>query len=162
MAKAGSKKYPLKFKVDALMLLQQNSFNAKITAEQLNMSQRTLAEWKKKFGPDVYGTLEEDDKLLVPDERFKKIGELRKSVLNREEMFLEKVYDARDEALKRGLELLPKTQDLKKVADFIRIAHEIITGDHIKSLEERKQSTTFFNFIQNQFIKNENNTTQEY
>lgn len=42
----------------------------------------------------------------------------------------------------------------------MRIAHEIITGDHIKSLEERKSSISFFTQINNQFV-NKDETDKE-
>lgn len=159
----GSKKYDESYRVRALLLLQHNGFNQKKTCEELGLNNRTLMRWRNLYGSQVFNTddLTSDDKGLIPIQREKQIKTLRSQILDKEEDFLEVVYQARELSLNKGIELLETEKDLKKVTDFMRIAHEIVTGDHVKSLDERKPST-FVQLVMNNWNSTTNQQTNNY
>lgn len=102
MAKTGSKKYPHKFKVKALLLYQNNGYNQAQTARQLKITPRTLNNWRKELGDEVFKEeINPEDKLLIPEERKKEITILRNEMMNKEEMFLERVYHARERSIEK-------------------------------------------------------------
>jgi len=154
---ANPRKYTKEFIVQALLILQRNDFNVNKTAKELRLQQVTLRNWKIKYGPDVFSELSSDDKLINPTERKKLISTLKEDILSNEKIFLDKVLAIRDMAIDRAEQLLPQERDLNKIANILRIMQELLTGEHIKSLDERNQHISFFNNIVNkQFITNNN------
>lgn len=154
---ANPRKYTKEFIVQALLILQRNDFNVNKTAKELHLQQVTLRNWKNKYGPDVFSELSSDDKLINPTERKKLISTLKEDILSNEKIFLDKVLTIRDMAIDRAEQILPNEKDLNKIANILRIMQELLTGEHIKSLDERNQHISFFNNIVNkQFITNNN------
>jgi transposase-like protein len=154
----GSKRYSKKFKINALLLLQNNGFNQSRTARELNINLHTLRKWRELLGAEVYdkSDLSEDDKNLLPIERASKVTVLRNNMMQAEEEFLTKVYDVRNKAVDRLLEIVGVSKNPRDLTDVLRISQEIVTGEHIKSLEERKHNANYFNVVLNQFTVNNN------
>jgi transposase-like protein len=154
----GSKKYTHKFRINALLLLQSNGFNQSRTAREVKVNLHTLRKWMEKYGAEVFDktNLSEEDKNLLPMERKGKINALRQDMMVREEEFLEKVYQIRDKAVDRLLAIVDKSRMTRELTDVLRITQEIVTGDHIKSLEEQRHNANYFNTVINQFTINNN------
>jgi hypothetical protein len=154
---ANPRKYTKEFIVQALLILQRNDFNVNKTAKELHLQQVTLRNWKNRYGKDVFTELSSDDKLINPSERKKVISTIKEEILSREKIFLDKVLTIRDIAIERAEQLIVDEKDLNKVANILRIMQELLTGEHIKSLEERNQHISFFqNIVSKQIITNNN------
>jgi len=165
----GNQKYSEKFKINALLLLQSNGFNQSRTAREIKVNLHTLRKWIEKFGTEVFDKkgLSENDKNIFPVERKNSITILRDTMMQEEEEFLTKVYQVRNKAIDRLLNIVDQSRMTKDLTDVLRISQEIITGDHIKSLEERRHNANYFSLVLNQFTINnkkdetkENNTNQ--
>ena len=157
----GPKKYTKTFIVQTLLILQRNDFNVNKTAKELHLSQKTLKVWKEKYGPEVFTEMSQDDKMLIPSERKKMIGTIKEEILSNEKIFLDRVLTVRNMAIERAEKIIDTEKDLNKLANFIRIAQEILTGEHIKSLEERNQHISFFQNIVKQQVINNNTLINE-
>lgn len=152
-----NKKYNQTFITKALLLYQKNNYNEKGTCDEIGISPRTLNNWKSKYGAEVLKSesLSPDELMVIPEERKKAIQGLREEIILNEKGYLEEISKARDLAIERAITLLEKETDLNKVTNFIRIAQEIMTGEQIKTLEERNNRSNFFTQIVNkQFVTN--------
>lgn len=159
----GSSKYSDKFKINALLLLQSNSFNKAKTLKEIKISRNTLGLWVRNLGEEVFNKsgITKEDVVLLPTERKDQIVTLRSSMMVKEEEFLQKVYDVRNKAIDKLIDLVDKVKITRDLTDVLRISQEIITGDQIKSLEERRHNSDYFTYVLNQFNIINNNEGKE-
>lgn len=152
-SKLPKKSYNIDFKIRALLLLRSYDFNYTKASKELNVHYMTLHNWKEKHGAEAYkdDNIQKEYEDILSTEREKRIEKVRKNFLDREKDYIDKIYDIRERAAERLMDVVVNSKDIRALNDTLRTAQEIITGEHIKTLEERKMSSRFFHTVVNQF-----------
>ena len=132
-------------KIQALVLLRENNFNGKKTAEQLGVSPSTLKTWKSRYGDRVY----RDMAKVVPSNKeygvaFSSIAIYMKDYNVR---FIKKALSVKMKALEKLEKLLEKEKNTSKVTEAIRLLHEISTDNSPGDSEEGKVINNYINYI---------------
>ena len=132
-------------KIQALILLRENSFNGKRTAEQLGVSHSTLKTWKSRYGDKVYRDLGQ----VVPSNKeygvaFSSIAGVMKDSNIR---FIKKALSVKMKALEKLETLLEKEKNTSKVTEAIRLLHEISTDNSPGDSGDEKVVNNYINYI---------------
>ena len=146
------KVYNWEDKLQALILLRDNNFNAKKTANELGIAHVTLRMWKSRYGAKVYGDI--DKRVPNPNKEYgialTNIGEEMKGLHTD---FIRRAMNVKIKALERLEKLLKTEKNTSKVTEAIRLLHEI-SSDKPTNGEEAGTVNTYINYNPPLFLGN--------
>ncbi len=143
--KKNTKEFTWEDKIQALVLLRENNFNGKKTAEEVGVSHSTLKTWKSRYGDKVYRDMAE----AVPTNKeygvaFSSISAFMK---DSNVKFIKKALSVKMKALEKLEKLLDKESNTSKVTEAIRLLHEISTDKSPGDSGDEKVVNNYINYI---------------
>jgi len=130
------KHYSHEFIVSSLKQLEVNNFNYNLTSKMTNVCRKTLVHWKDKMGKQVFSP---DPLTTIALNTVNEIAE------NRKQLFIINSFGAKEEALARIRELIPKERNILSLMSVIKDIHEL--DKEVKNIENEASVTNTINYV---------------
>ncbi len=139
------RKYDEAFILDALRKLKENNGNAYATSKELGIHYNTLAKWEKKHS--------EENLEKVYNDKKRRVLKSTEELVDYDVAVLSETIKAKNLAVKRAIELIPKEEDLNKISNILKTLHLIQSGEDI---DKPQNNITFYQKIEQQLISMQN------
>lgn len=110
-----AKRYSVKERMAALVLLRDNGYNFTKTARQANVSVPSLRHWYKKYAND----------LREQSEAIEAIVESTEDLQDQKKDLMTEIYDTQLLIIKRVQELIPSARSIRVLSDALAIIHSL-------------------------------------